>query len=184
MISDGLSEDEVFASNVRRERERRSWSQAEMARRLQESGLEQMHPTTVSRVEKGERPVRLSEASRYADIFETSVEALLHDYPEEMDDLLEGLATMRELESRVATCYDQYERGRETLAALLDQFESWSRKDSELLQNPGNELLVNGLRDSARTLIGQSAGDVVRAHEAFLERIGRQVRSASIGTSS
>lgn len=51
-----------FAENVRFYREKMGWSQTEFANRLQRAGLENFHQTTVSRLEKGERPIRLGEA--------------------------------------------------------------------------------------------------------------------------
>ncbi|OBB73161.1 hypothetical protein A5759_16270 [Mycobacterium sp. 852014-52144_SCH5372336] len=62
---------------VRRERERRDWSQAELAKLLQDRGIASVYPTTVAKIEAGERAVRIDEATALADIFEVSVDALL-----------------------------------------------------------------------------------------------------------
>lgn len=62
-------EDELFARNLRHQREERGWSQAEMVRRLREVGVRQFHPTTLSRIENGDRSVRLAEASLIARVF-------------------------------------------------------------------------------------------------------------------
>lgn len=43
-------------------------SQAELVQRLRDRGWVNVHPTTISRIEKGERPVRLSEATRIAQV--------------------------------------------------------------------------------------------------------------------
>jgi transcriptional regulator with XRE-family HTH domain len=56
------TDDDRFASNVRLLRERHGWSQGELAKRLQEAGHDQFHATTISRIEKGDRGVRLGEA--------------------------------------------------------------------------------------------------------------------------
>lgn len=74
---DHLRDDARFAENVRRERERAGWSQAEFARLLQEAGLAHFHQTTVSRVENGERPVRLGEARVIAKTLGTRVSLLI-----------------------------------------------------------------------------------------------------------
>ena len=62
---------------VRRERIRRGWSQADLAKRLQRKGLEQVYASTVAKIESGDRAVRISEATGLADLFEVSVDALL-----------------------------------------------------------------------------------------------------------
>ncbi|OBI77011.1 helix-turn-helix transcriptional regulator [Mycobacterium sp. E740] len=66
-----------FRERVRRERERRDWSQAELAKLLQDKGIGSVYPTTVAKIEAGERAVRIDEATALADIFEVSVDALL-----------------------------------------------------------------------------------------------------------
>lgn len=54
---------------MKRLREENGWSQGEMARRMTEAGWPGFHQTTISRMEKGERPVRLGEARAIAQIF-------------------------------------------------------------------------------------------------------------------
>ena len=66
-----------FRVRVRRERERRDWSQAELAKMLMHKGIHSMYPTTVAKIESGERSVRIDEATALADIFDVSVDALL-----------------------------------------------------------------------------------------------------------
>ncbi|MCK0175838.1 helix-turn-helix transcriptional regulator [Mycolicibacterium sp. F2034L] len=66
-----------FRERVRRERERRDWSQAELAKLLQDRGIGSAYPTTVAKIEAGERAVRIDEATALADIFDVSVDALL-----------------------------------------------------------------------------------------------------------
>lgn len=64
----------VYAERTRRGRE---WSQAELAKRLQAKGLRHMLPSTVAKIEIGERAVRIDEASALADLFAMSVDELL-----------------------------------------------------------------------------------------------------------
>lgn len=68
-----MAADERFAANVKALREERGWSQGELASRLRDAGLESFHPTTVVRMEKGERLVRLGEARVIADVLGTLV---------------------------------------------------------------------------------------------------------------
>ena len=81
------TEDEWFAENARRQRERLGLTQADVAASLQELGLSGFRPTTVSRIEKGDRSVKLAEAIRLAKVLGTSVATLASP----TDDLLNGL---------------------------------------------------------------------------------------------
>lgn len=68
--------DVYFRKQLRQERERRSWSQAEVAKRLSDNGL-QMYATTVAKIEAGERAVRIDEAAGIADLLEVPLDSLL-----------------------------------------------------------------------------------------------------------
>lgn len=66
------SDDEAnFIKNMQILREQNGWSQGEFARRMQAEGWTSFHQTTVSRIEKGERPVRLGEARGIAKVLGT-----------------------------------------------------------------------------------------------------------------
>lgn len=67
------SDDERFAASVKRIREEKGWSQGELARRMTEAGFEGFHQTTISRIEKNERPVRIGEARGLAKVLESLV---------------------------------------------------------------------------------------------------------------
>lgn len=69
--------DELFGLEVAAIREGKGWSKAEFATRLAEAGLDNFHPTTVGRMEKGSRPVRLSEAVVIAQVLETRLDDLV-----------------------------------------------------------------------------------------------------------
>ncbi|AIF41041.1 hypothetical protein HX89_08895 [Dermacoccus nishinomiyaensis] len=81
------TEDDWFAENVAAERKRLGWTQAELAERLRSVGMENFHPNTISRVEKGERPVKLSEAAKFALVFETTVGTLVRPRIERLQEL-------------------------------------------------------------------------------------------------
>lgn len=65
-----------FAENVRIRREEIGWSQTDFAKRLQDAGLRNFHQTTVSRIEKNERPVRLGEARVIAHVLGRDLDLL------------------------------------------------------------------------------------------------------------
>ncbi|MDI9941804.1 MULTISPECIES: helix-turn-helix transcriptional regulator [Rhodococcus] len=69
-----------FGERVKWERERRKWSQAELARRVADAGVP-MHPTTVTKIEARDalrpRSIRLDEADAFARVFDRSIDQLL-----------------------------------------------------------------------------------------------------------
>lgn len=64
----GADEEANFIAAVKRIREELGWSQGELAKRMSDSGWDGFHQTTISRIEKGERPVRLGEARGLAKV--------------------------------------------------------------------------------------------------------------------
>lgn len=70
------ADERQFSKNMQKMRERLGWSQTELARRMVEAGWSNYNQMTVSRTEKGERPIRLSEARALAQIFGDRVEAM------------------------------------------------------------------------------------------------------------
>jgi transcriptional regulator with XRE-family HTH domain len=65
-----------FRKQLYEERKRLHWSQETLAAKLSASGTA-MHWTTVAKIEKGTRSVRIDEAAALADLFGISVDALL-----------------------------------------------------------------------------------------------------------
>lgn len=68
--------DENFTTNLRAARIDAGWTQVEMASKLQQAGLSNFHPTTVSRVEKGERTVSMGEATAISRVLRRSLDDL------------------------------------------------------------------------------------------------------------
>jgi transcriptional regulator with XRE-family HTH domain len=68
--------DVYFRKQLRREREGRGWSQADVAKRLSDNGIP-MYGTTVAKIESGERAVRVDEAAGIADLLEVPLDWLL-----------------------------------------------------------------------------------------------------------
>ena len=78
-----------FRTDMQRRRTKQGLSQGELARRIQNLGLTEFHQTTVSRIEKGTRPVRLGEAQAIAEALGTNAERMIRD--EHVVELGEGL---------------------------------------------------------------------------------------------
>src|SRR5699024_11834141 len=73
-----FAQDEAnFVENMQKLRQRRGWSQGEFARQMQAAGWKSFHQTTVSRIEQGERPVRLGESRGIAEALGSSVSQMI-----------------------------------------------------------------------------------------------------------
>lgn len=68
--------EDCFRKALREERNRRELTLEELADVLKANGLD-VHWTTLGKIENGTRSVRIDEAARIADVFETSVDAML-----------------------------------------------------------------------------------------------------------
>lgn len=65
-----------FRQSMRVLREAKGWSQADLARQLAKAGLDEFHQTTIARMEKGTRAIRLGEAVTISQVLGTSVESM------------------------------------------------------------------------------------------------------------
>lgn len=68
--------DQTVGESIRRRRERLFWSQTELAGQLTTVGMP-MNQNTVSRIEHGERPLRLAEAATFAEVLGVSIDVLI-----------------------------------------------------------------------------------------------------------
>lgn len=76
--------DKFFGGAIKIHREGRGWSKNEFAQKLRDAGLENFHPTTVTRLEDGTRATRLNEAAIIAKVLEHSIDSLVNfTYPYE-----------------------------------------------------------------------------------------------------
>ena len=78
--------DFYFGKRVRDERERRGWSQEELAKRLTDKGIP-VYASTIAKIESKEKPraARLGEAAGIADLFGVSLDSLLGRKPRKAD---------------------------------------------------------------------------------------------------
>lgn len=86
--------EQAFGDRVRQWRKARSWSQEDLAEKLNDFGFE-MHQTTVAKIERGTRPLRVAEAVALAQIF--GVPALSVFYGPGPEDEAMSVESMREL---------------------------------------------------------------------------------------
>jgi transcriptional regulator with XRE-family HTH domain len=98
--------DDQFGSRVKRGREERRWSQAEMAKMLCDRGVEPMHATTIAKIEGGTRSVRINEALGIADLFGISLDTLM-GRANEPDDAVQLAFALRLLRDTARTASDR-----------------------------------------------------------------------------
>ncbi|WP_316740443.1 helix-turn-helix transcriptional regulator [Streptomyces sp. MK7] len=67
----------AFGAQVKQAREARSWSQAELARRLSSAMDKEVNPLVITRIEGNKRPVSIAELVALASIFGTTPGSLL-----------------------------------------------------------------------------------------------------------
>lgn len=98
--------EKTFGDKVRQWRRERNWSQEEVAERLRDQGFE-MHQTTVAKIERGTRPLRVAEAAALAYIFAVPPLAIFEGrppegYPESIKDLQLALEKQKASAGRLA----------------------------------------------------------------------------------
>lgn len=71
-----MTPEETFAKRMRQVRERRRWTQTQLADWIRVEGID-LHPTAITRIESGERSVRLNEAVAAASALNVQLEELL-----------------------------------------------------------------------------------------------------------
>jgi transcriptional regulator with XRE-family HTH domain len=99
--------EQAFGERVRELRQARRWSQAELAAAMTEAGFP-WQPVTVTRVERAQRPTRVSELAALSQVFDVKVGALLLGDPQQEPPVLTSeeaaaeVARLRERIDRVA----------------------------------------------------------------------------------
>jgi transcriptional regulator with XRE-family HTH domain len=117
-----------FRERIFHERDRRKWSQAEVAKRLTAMGIDSMHPTTVAKIEAGDREVKLDEAAAMADLYGLPLDTLLGRRPKGKRDLHYVLGALTD---SAFTARTELHRVSKTLRDRLDDIPSdFERYDS------------------------------------------------------
>ena len=154
--------DRLFSENVREAREALQWSQGELARRMRDLGWSNFHQTTVSRIEKNERPVRLSEAKAIARTLNTPVSVLMAPSKRAvaLQRFAETVAEARDSEVRVVAAIQEYKWQRTLLDHELEEVqpllgEGWLAGDDELRE------LVEHRVAAAQRFLARDPQDVI-----------------------
>lgn len=130
--------DDFFGGAIKIHREGKGWSKSIFAQKLRDAGLENFHPTTVTRLEDGTRATRLNEAAIIARVLEHSLDSLVNfTYPYE--DLEEAITVYDYACKRlawhkqaVAEAFLRAELEESDLSLKLDSREIASESEREL----------------------------------------------------
>jgi transcriptional regulator with XRE-family HTH domain len=112
-----------FRERVLAARKDREWSQADVSKMLRAKGIDSMYPTTVAKIESGERAVRIDEASALADLYGVSVDWLLGRDIGPQQDLVFTLQAASQTAQQAAPLVTSIERGLRERVAELRAFE-------------------------------------------------------------
>ncbi len=135
--------DERFRHNMRRIRDLRGLSQGELSRILVGMGWKVFHQTTVSRIEDGTRPVKLSEALAIARALEIEFDLLLSSSPdvEIVESLINAITNVEDRQHNYGVWRGLLLESIEELEAVLDgakQVDTSSWPERELRQRLEN----------------------------------------------
>jgi transcriptional regulator with XRE-family HTH domain len=165
--------DSQFGKRVREERDRRGWSQGELAKRLTERGIH-VHASTIAKIESEKKPraVRLGEAVGIADLFELSVDALLDRQGPDDSTLTFALTVLL---SYASGAERQIQQARNVATDIEDQLasveESFDVPFIEHLQRAAQDM-ADGLevaRSNAKTLSSIASQAIVETPRDVLE---------------
>ena len=155
-----------FRERVRQQRQQRKMSQADLANRLGDKGIKGIYPTTIAKIESGERAVRIDEAAALADLFEMSLDSLLGRNPgAEITELDFQLRTLRDTARQ---SYQQVYASLEVLRELLEDLPA-DFEHSDQVQRLGYDAWANRLYGASESLLCL----VDFTHELIRRRQGR-----------
>jgi transcriptional regulator with XRE-family HTH domain len=109
-----------FRNKLRTERKSRNLSQADLAKLLEASTEQAWHPTTIAKIEAGERSVRIDEAAAIADLFELSLDGFLGRRTSGRDDMVYAARALSSVVSQAHYQLENIERNVRDRADELD----------------------------------------------------------------
>lgn len=160
--------DSRFGERLKAERERRRWTQPQMADLLSDRGIAPMHATTIAKIEAGSRSVRINEAVGIADLFDVSLDSLLGRKPgAQRSELTYRLRVLRDNTEKSAAQVARIEMSiREQLDELPGEFDG-----ADKLKEMGYNTLRNYLKPASKAVVEVSfaAGTFLQREQERLE---------------
>lgn len=108
-----------FREALKRHRKDRGWTQAQLEKELAQRKIH-LHWTSIAKIEKGDRAVKIDEAAAIAEVFGVSVDALLGTQPPDDTTLTYALAN---LTSYAGDCQRQIRQAQGIAADITEQVE-------------------------------------------------------------
>lgn len=121
----------IFARRLREERAQGGLTQTEVARQLSERTGVVIDGSALTRIEKGQRAVRLEEAVALAEVVGQPLESLLHDEPEGERRLAELERELVDAQWRASAVEDQLRQARASVVAIEAQIEALRTSQEE-----------------------------------------------------
>lgn len=155
-----------FRQRLRSERAARGWKQSDISRMLADRGVP-THATTITKVEAGDRAVRIDEAVAIADIFGMSLDAFLGRGQSSEAQLTDVLRTLQ------STARQSNEFATASAAALRDRsielaaFQFDGRDDLIARTNAARDALSASVTALQKLLQINSSEDIEAAVSAF-----------------
>ncbi len=151
--------EEYFSKRLKEERDRRDWSQADMAKMLSDKDIP-MHWTTIAKIERGDRSVRIDEAAGIADLFGISVDTLLGRRARPKSDRVHTLTAV------VDTAYRSSDQIIEITSVIRDRVTDLSAFDDL----PARDTLITGCE--------RAYGLLAAANDALTTEVARIARES------
>lgn len=155
----GAYEEANFVQNLIRLREQRGWTQSDLARWMAKIGWSAFRQTTVSRIEKGERPIRLGEAHGITGLLETTMEQMVA--PPIQAQLVRDLTSAQRDLAIAKYALEETARKYEAAAKQVEIVGGVAKASVEYLDGSGSDSWGDPLRAMLASIPPESAGRVV-----------------------
>jgi transcriptional regulator with XRE-family HTH domain len=152
-----------FRKRLKAERELRDWSQEDVAKMLSDKGIHGVYATTISKIEAGDRAVRVDELAGIADLFGASLDGLIGRSLNPARDLTFTLQTFMET---VRQSYSQVSSLEASLRSLTLELAAFQFDERDALTTGGDQacaalatarqVLAEVFRTPGQTILGAS----------------------------
>ncbi|PVB14461.1 XRE family transcriptional regulator [Mycobacteroides abscessus] len=165
--------EQYVRNKVKAERLRREWSQADVAKKLSDNGI-QTYPTTIAKIEAGVRAIKIDEAVALANLFDITLDTLTGRRFAGSGQLGEMIALAeraQKLLPQIASVRDELQDLRERLDSEIDLglFESCITGESNFSEVPLEDwraLFTSYATDEAKGMLASAIGRLTEAASA------------------
>lgn len=159
-------DDKNIGRNLKKYRLAAGLSQVQLALQLMQAGFEGVHPQTILKIERGQRPLRLTEARIVADVFDIPLN-YLYETSKDAEDELDGLRRERLIRERTHALRQAVD----ALLAAQDDGQDW------LDEHPRSKAVVaHGIR---KALQQGDINEIVTRHVDHHRRKHEEARAKS-----